>query len=301
MKTNHEVTIMNFAEDELMFDDLLLKALKDNIIQQNVKTKYVRFLRIIEDEWGDQTKPSYLVDNSAILLFDSIKTLIDFIKIAFLTNSFPKPLKFYVHLHLATIEEIKTVAEARKDFYLNYFDDKTDITQYLYFIMDEEKSIKLLTFDWYTPQACHLPQLIEINRFDKKKKKWNKSEFSIIKCRNFHGCKLLFQVENSFPEFYFDKSKDSPKIEGYGLETIDLLSESLNFKFHVKPRNDAFHNDLHVCDLILKLSQPYCRKLDRDCQNHFVTTNYFMTTEFVAVPPGAVFDGNFFLETYLKV
>jgi hypothetical protein len=210
-KLNREVTIMNYSNDEGMFDKFLLKTLKNQNLPLKIKSKYKRFLTN-----GPERDPSYrrhLVQDSAILLFDSIEALKKFNPITRFDNLTPKPMDVFVFCKNATMKEVETLADESiksrnkpKDLIDQYFNDLNDILNFQYFIVDEAKSIKLLTFVWYTRQACHVPQLIEVNRFDKKTKKWKSSKFAIKKCQNFHGCELIIGLENSHPHSAYNIS-----------------------------------------------------------------------------------------------
>ena len=45
LKSNREVTIMNFADDQGVFDKFLLKMLKSDQVPVKIKTKFMKFLR----------------------------------------------------------------------------------------------------------------------------------------------------------------------------------------------------------------------------------------------------------------
>lgn len=205
-KPNRELMIMNFAENKTAFDEVLLKNLKANNLQQKIKTNYKKFFI----KSGVYNR--YIIKESAILFLDSIKALAEFNEVARVSEFSSRSLKLFVYCNKATVNKLSTVAEAvtklRVKLVENSFGLDTDMTNILqnqYFVLNERKSIKLMTFVWYLKGACHVPQLIEVNRFDKKKRKWNKSEFTIQKHENFHGCKLTIDFIVSYPEFIYVK------------------------------------------------------------------------------------------------
>jgi hypothetical protein len=172
--------------------------------------------------------------------------------------------------------------------------DMNSIVNYQYFIVEEAKSIKLLTFVWYTRQACHKPELIEVNRFGKNTNKWNSSAFIVEKFQKFHGCELVFGVQQSLPEFSYQAINDSIEYEGYGLEVVNILSETLNFKYQLNPLYfekgrdpEKFHFDNLTSDLILQMRPYFCS----DCPKIYFTTQCFVeTTEYFTVPIGVPYN-----------
>lgn len=77
------------------------------------------------------------IDDSGILLFNSITSVKDFNSKVKLTNVYPKKFQFFVHYKNATIDEIASLQD-------------TTILQYQYFLVEEEEIINLMTFVWYT-------------------------------------------------------------------------------------------------------------------------------------------------------
>lgn len=75
------------------------------------------------------------------------------------------------------------------------------IIQYEYFVLEEEKSIKLLTFIWYAPQKCNMAQLVAVNSFNKSSGQWQHGNFKIDRFYNFYGCQINFLFEGGLPKF----------------------------------------------------------------------------------------------------
>jgi hypothetical protein len=104
MKLNHEVTIMNFAEDTGIFDEILLKNLRKNNFPQKLT-----FVKSFENQ---------------ISVNDSAQTMSNVSSKIILTNSSPVSFNFFVYCHKATINDILKFGEynieKRKKRFENY-------------------------------------------------------------------------------------------------------------------------------------------------------------------------------------
>jgi hypothetical protein len=309
-KQYQNLTIMNFAEKENgLFDKLLLKNLKDKKLKYYMKSDYKNYTTLYVTRKHISGEIKYGVNESAILLFDSVKALNDFNDKVLLTNFSPKSIKLFVYCHKATVDELKTVADLniklKNEERFNptnnsYLNDMNDVLQYQYFFVEEAQSIKLMTFVWYTQEACHIPQLIEINRFHKKTAKWKKNKFSVEKCRNFQGCEIIFGAQTSLPEI--DVKSDS-KIDlqskivfgGYVIKMIRILSEALNYTCQF---NSTYHNSLNKIEgmdiadnlrLIIEASDDGVHT-QTGFFNLYVTELNVESVEYFAAPPGTPYD-----------
>lgn len=296
---NNKLTIFNFAENDQVFDVLRLKSLKDENPLQLIMTKYQN----VSEELTWERYNRYYIEDSAILSFTSVHDLKEFNEKALPSNAL-KTIKLFVFCRTMTIEDIsmlKSENENKKSKRvqgeISLFHDMNDILQQEYFLVDRDDSIKLLTFIWYTSKACNVPQLVEINRFDKNTNKWKNSKFVIEKTKNFHGCEIIFGFSKLYPEFQFKiTSETSVEYKGYGVELINMMAKALNFSYRFNPFVDVFDKSLgeyHFKDLV------------PDMKIEFVPGTYFaMTTRrycaiqlnvpvslFFAVPPPVPYDG----------
>jgi hypothetical protein len=163
-------------------------------------------------------------------------------------------------------------------------DDMNDILIDQYFVVDEEESIKLLTFVWYTKNACNVPQLIEVNRFDKNTNKWKNSKFSVEKLQNFYGCEVTVYCQQFYPEFQVKRSNDSLKYSGYGVKMVHVLSKVLNFKLEF--------NDMDYVPDISLFIEPVVDEFDVNFELFFYRIQlYVPASEYLAVPPPVPYDG----------
>lgn len=76
------------------------------------------------------------------------------------------------------------------------------ILHFLYFIVEDDKSVRLLTFVWYTAEKCKKAQLIEVNSFSKVTFRWKSDQFEIDKFTDLHGCDLNVQCRGEFDFSY---------------------------------------------------------------------------------------------------
>lgn len=180
--THKGISVINFAQDFRIVDALIATNFESEVLP----SKIIGY------------KSDVKLNESAILIFDSTNSLIDFNKNVKLTNKFPNPFVFLIFCIDSTFEDLSSLSEVdavkRRDpiDFVNYQSDMTDILQFQYFVVKEETSIRLLTFVWYTEKMCSSAQLIQVNRFDTEIQKWKNSNFSLKKFENFYGCELVF-------------------------------------------------------------------------------------------------------------
>jgi hypothetical protein len=202
-KHNNEVTVINFSENKFLFDKVLL----ENFKRRNVPQKIINI---------DKDIPKTVdAGNFAILLLDSVESLTQFNKKVKMADANAKSMKMFVYFRKATVGELL------KSFKGISIRDNT-INQY--FMMDDGKSIKLMTVEWFRKKSCGWT-LVEINRFERKEKKWKNSMFWREKFRNFHGCHLVMGVF----DLYHGYSENSTNGENFGKQVMEALNESLKF------------------------------------------------------------------------
>lgn len=280
------VSIVNYDSDETIIDALILKNLKD----ENFPFKVTKL-----SEKSVQNR--FSIDDSAILSFGSVNSLRRFNKNVDLTNEFPKKLRFFVHCSNATFQDISDLETTESSTEIQTKASSMavgEILQFQYFLIEDEDSLKLFTFVWYTPEQCRVPQLIEVNRFDKEKNRWETPNFFIEKFTNFHGCQLVFGVEYKVLFAVCEEDADTFLEDGNGtacggiyIEIIDALKVALNYEFKLNlylPEEDAFnYNDQQVDSLItFGEYNDYHTKRDKI----FITKPFIFEDQYLAVQPG---------------
>ena len=62
------------------------------------------------------------------------------------------------------------------------------------FLIEENGEISLNAMTMFTERDCRKIQLTRINRFSNFQRKWKTEKFSVGEIKNFHGCKLVFEL-----------------------------------------------------------------------------------------------------------
>jgi hypothetical protein len=223
-----------------------------------------------------------LINKSAITIFDSIKTISEF------TNHGPKSFQFFVHIPKATMKEITASINeihsfkkvSGKDGIYN-INDRGEIIHFQNFIVDEGKFIKLFTFEWFTEKSCNKKKITEINRFDKKIRKWKSSRFVIQKFKNFHGCKLTFGAVKHAPESFINGNK----WDGFLLDIFKDLAKAFNFKLD-SVDFPFFKSRFKPLQMMIVNSCLPPTFSDKIRPKHHLSHPYFSATELLAVSPG---------------
>lgn len=268
LNENHQViSIKNYDSEKLVIESIL-RPHKDK------PYKITNFNK--SSSWVN-------IEESAILTFQSVNSLIDFNKKTIFTNVYPKKMQFFVYCQDSTIEDILPLRETSIDrpiFSINFGSkpptsehfDRTDIIHHEYFVLETEGFFRLLTFVWYTPRKCNEPELIEINRFNKSTMAWNSPAFEIKKFHNFHGCTLIFGVP---------PNTDLP------VDILQGLSTNLNFSMELKHENASINPNLYMnntMDLSLRIS---CNSLNLiNNTKVFISQPFYSCINYLAVSPG---------------
>lgn len=208
-------SIINYvSDDDVSASELaVLKSLKNEYRPCSVKT--------IESNKQDNFV-RYEVDESAVITFGSSNSLEDFNSKAILTNDCPKRFLFFVYCKISTFASISSLSDS-------------EILQFQYFLIEDEKFVTLNTFVWYTPEQCNVTQLVEINRFSKKTKHWKTKTFSINKLENFHGCRVSVGVMFQNPFLTFEQVDGQIVFGGINFFIFQALAESFNFTLFLNP------------------------------------------------------------------
>lgn len=287
-----KIVIVNFGIELVFLDLLTLHNLKHNLIPYEIRSSLNGF-------YGADNG-SFKLCESAVLTFDSMASLKDF-NIKFeLTNKFSKTLVFFVFCVGAIFDDISTLKEPlvsmrekRKGLFVNP-NEMQHILQFQYFIVEEEDSIRLVTFVFYSPESCGEPKLLEVNRFDKKKKMWKTSNWLVTKFDNFNGCPLVFGVwfqGNAMDYWAYDNGYVS--YDGYNLGLLYDLQRPLNFTVVLNPRvwPELTYLYTNVSVDLLAMEHCYNNYDDKHDVLSFITYPYVFKEHRLAVPPGDNYSG----------
>lgn len=226
-----------------------------------------------------------------IVVTKSIKTFEEFNKKITDNNILPEKLMILFYCKNASFDDILKLRDNNINRRLSRkgmpsYEDMYDVLNFEYFLIDEDDCVRLLTFVWYTPQRCSYPQLIEVNRFDKKTRKWQNVNFVINKFENFHGCKLMFGVSKDAA-----RVTESVKYTEMHESMISGLARHLNFSVEFNPLifnqtgYPSYANSNSSVDMLLSLRCFSSIDMIRLGPSVISKPYVFKPTKF-AIPPG---------------
>lgn len=108
----------------------------------------------------DSKMREFQINSSAIVSLNSIESLESFNSRTSLHVTLSMSQQLIIHCQDATFEKIAMIKA------------KIPIIHFEYFMIEEGKSIRLLTFVFHLPKTCFMPLLVEVNRFDKTFQRW---------------------------------------------------------------------------------------------------------------------------------
>lgn len=258
--SNREILIESFRRDSIIIDQLVLNWCKSQTFPYKV-TKLEANL----DSDG------FELSESAILLFYSVDSLRAFNSKVRLTNRFPKQFQFIVHCEFASLDEIAALSD-------------TQILQFQYFVIEDDQFIKLMTFVWYTSEQCRVPQLVEVNKFQKNISRWESRKFVTKKFTNFHGCHLFVAVQQNNPAEFFTLHKSYATYSGYDMKALYEMEENLNVTVRgnalLEDTKKPLHEDRPI-DFQLR-SERFPLYLEKEI---FMTRAYKSWSDFIVVSP----------------
>lgn len=132
----------------------------------------------------------YSCEYSIVVLLDSTVSLKIFNKKMDLPVTLSMSQQVIIYLQKGFFDELLTIPDPKKPVIKNE-----------YFLLNERKSIRLLTFMWFELTACAIPKLVEVNSFNKLSRRWEHNRFKIDKFSNFNGCQINFLIQKGMPEF----------------------------------------------------------------------------------------------------
>jgi hypothetical protein len=256
---NNEVTVINFSKNNFLYDKTLLKNFK----RHNVQQKMINI--------GKKNPKTLDVGKFAFLLLDSVQSLTQFNKKVKMADANEKSMKMFVYFRKATVGEL---LKSFKGISIR------NNTNNQYFMMDDGKSIKLMTVEWFGKKSCGWT-LVEINRFEKKEKKWKKSIFWKEKFRSFHGCRLIMGINGLL---YNNKS--------FGDKIMKSLNEPLKFNI-LKSYQGTEQSDNTKTIVYTDGIPDFCPSFTTEYNVEYSKdTIYLYLTDvaYFAVPPGTPYD-----------
>lgn len=288
--------VINFGLDTKILDEIILKKLRQKNVPVQLENRSAK----------DAAELLYRNANeSAFMTFDSTRTFYNFfIRTSFINNYFT-PLLFYIYAFNASYNDFEVFKHGAMSYRnsrrgnLKLEIELMEMKNYIYFVVDEGNSIRLLTFIWHMPNRCNELQLIEVNRFDKVLRKWKNSVFEMQKYENFHGCQLVIGVQRDYPAFWLPDgfgiyNYGDLTYGGYNFEMIEGLAKNLNFTIAFNPLfpNGTYAKILPTDFKLIRGSYNFHRvHWNIEVARIFLTRPYIYTRVAMAVPPGASYNG----------
>lgn len=207
VKNSINFNILAFGQSKLYFDALI------TYITRNLDSKVsigITQAPILPDG-------PILIEDSSILIFDSLKTHLEFNNKASLINKYSKRLNFLV-----------IYATPPTKISINIW---KDILQYQTILFTNSKESRLYVILKYSERYCNSPQIFEINRFSTESLTWKMPDF-FPPVSDFHKCKISVGFLDRRQPFSEWKVLDNGPLtyEGLGFDILGVLSKSLNFE-----------------------------------------------------------------------
>lgn len=136
---------------------------------------------------------SITIQHSAIFFLESIDNFHQFEQLFGFERFQNQPINFFIFTPNLTVAQLESHWILRLFPTVDVF--SSSIFHHSYFILNDIHSVSLSTVEWFSPIACHRPQLTRLNTFDKKSMKWMEKLQNYEKYLQYHGCELVLMLE----------------------------------------------------------------------------------------------------------
>lgn len=316
--TNYEVHVLNCDNDDVFFETVVMNAL--TALQFPVKIKSCSS----EDEDDDYEKELSNADILRLIYESDVEEVLDRLNMPVVPEPIPdkgitlklrrstiiiandeKSLRqIIVNLQLRTFYPTHVqIVIASPDISFQVIQALSDskFLHKFYFLAEDEISVKLLTFDWFTSEGCEDKQLVVVNEFAKSIG-WTNENFEMEKFFDFHGCHIGVGVSQDHPASRIDRYKDSDGKEvrgdyeyhGYYVKMIEEVSKNLNFEFTFNPsisnsiRDGGLYldNNLSAAFRIMSLGTERYLEFPHEL---YMTNAHAFVENYLLVPPGELY------------
>ncbi|KAL7015192.1 hypothetical protein ACKWTF_016332 [Chironomus riparius] len=173
IKESIEFNVIVYGRRTRHFDDILDEFLRLN------SENFLKNVQHVENVFNWNHK----FEDSAVILLHELEDLRYLNAYAKFTNQLPKTLKFLIYC-----QNDGNLLEASKlQFYKS---DSPDISSFEFFIVNENSTIELKTFDYFMDNACNQRSIRILNSFNKTTENWTKKLKNYRNFENFNGCML---------------------------------------------------------------------------------------------------------------
>lgn len=244
------------------------------IVNDLVRLKFDEFFpfKLLQVCSGNET---ISVNQSSIMLFDTLVSYHDFHKRAVLGNSYPKQFNILVYIVDLDLKQSQSLRMNSKMFlYESFILHKHDYD-----------SLALVTFEIFQQPKCRVSKLSELNSFSRLKKNWIKREFFREKLKNFNGCEVhatVYYPTQPSAEVEFDGEGKMTGVWGYAVDVSKQIQKNLNFSLVFNGRSlftRKYYNESMEEDYFIQRAS--LRKLHS--LGKVFMDRYFVTQTFITV------------------
>lgn len=282
VETLGDKKLLPIAVNQIIRDFYFKSSERVNIIIYGVETKYLH--RAVNDILKAKLEsfPTTLIEvrqeaqaieinQSAVLLFDTVESYHRFHDLATISNEYPKRFHLLVY-----VDDTLLFTKSHGGGLL--LRDETFLTT-----TNDGTSLKLVIFATFQQPSCRLWKEIEINVFESATQKWQSEEFFRDTYSNFNGCELIAAAKYNnlyVTDFDFDENGEVIEGHGYAIRFHEEISKYLNYTIHYNPiHKKTLHNVSMGYHFFIGVIRNHFRMKDEI----FFFTRPFKTTEQVFI------------------
>lgn len=255
--------IISYASKSQLYDEVGL-----SVIRNIQGVPYQLF------ELSQKLNCDFKINQSAILLFESFASFNMFVrKERVLDDLLWKPLHFLVYYPNASVEQVAKLTYNR-------------ITQFRSFIFNQNGGdYDLMCVTRFLPGKCDKTEVVNINRFSRKSKKWTTSNFFPQPQRDFHACNISIGARFNQPFNIYTEidGTGTYKFQGVNIDLMNVIAKHHNFNVIYIPGHIFLDPKTNVSFDLSLLTQPLSLKT---LQRSYITDPYYFGRLTVLVPSG---------------
>jgi hypothetical protein len=220
------------------FDFIIIKELQKhtkNLLIEEIVSKAGRMISIPHKQRNLSTMNIRGIDRSAIFFFNTWASYFYFQHLIKLKNSLPSEFYF-----LIVVDE--PVENLMQEINKNLPPATYCQFNFENFLVWDEKSLVLKTFERFNQPNCKIYHEIVINRFSNATLKWQNRRFTAKKYENFNGCKMNIAMPYTLDPDNKNlaltanlNSAGKLQLSGYILKFNEVISKSLNYTYSYTP------------------------------------------------------------------
>ncbi|CAG9810963.1 unnamed protein product [Chironomus riparius] len=195
----------------------------DTLLNNKIEVRSeLQFKDIEESLWGEVSALFFVYSCSD---FASLHSAFQ------LRNWAPKVLKYLIHIENCGLEELQiNLVYLINSKRLTYAESSLQVFTSL--LIHDDHFIYLTSLEWFTEVACNEAQLVVLNSFDKRTRKWTKELKNYEKFMNFHGCNLRMGIVDLVKNRCFgepEMSNNTMNAKGIKPDLFETISKKANY------------------------------------------------------------------------